>query len=83
MGEKLTGDPKIDFPEIFENKIDNSDDQSSNAVLITEIQKQNEYLKRVIIDEVVDNIVVKEDKSIYDKRLKKSLFQKIYDTLFS
>lgn len=83
MEGKLTGDPKIDFPEMFENEIDNSDDQSTKAVLTKEIQKQNEYLKRALIDEVIDNVVIEKDNSINDKRLKKSLFQKIYDAIFN
>lgn len=82
MNKKLTGDPEIDFPEMFDNAVDNADDQSNKAILSKEIQKQNEFLKRALVDEVIDNVAVREDNSIYDKRLKKSLFKRILDALF-
>ena len=79
---KLTGDPKIDFPEMYYNDIDNVDESSNIEIIDVEIIKQNEYLKRAIINEVVENVSIREDNSIYDKRLKKSIFKKLFDSLF-
>jgi hypothetical protein len=66
----LTGDVNEDFPELFEKEIDFDD-------------KTNEYIKKSLIEEVVDNVEVRKDNSIYDKRLKQPLFKRIIDALFN
>lgn len=67
---KLTGDVAEDFPELFEEEIDFDD-------------KTNEYIKKSLIEEVVENVEVRKDKTIYDKRLKRPLFKRIIDALFN
>jgi LPS O-antigen subunit length determinant protein (WzzB/FepE family) len=66
---KLTGDVEADFPELLEDDIDFDD-------------KTNEYLKKHMIEELIDNVEVKKDNSIYDKRLKRPLLKRIADALF-
>lgn len=66
---ELTGDAEKDFPELFENEKEID-------------EKQNDYLKKAMIDEFLDNVEVKEDNSVYDKRLKRPLFKRIIDALF-
>jgi hypothetical protein len=66
---KLTGDVQTDFPELLDDDV-NFDD------------KTNEYLKKYMIDELIDNVEVKKDKSIYDKRLHRPLLKRIADALF-
>lgn len=66
---KLTGDIEQDFPELFEEEIDFD-------------EKTHEYIKKAMIEELVDNVEVKKDKSIYDKRLKRPLLKRIIDALF-
>ena len=83
--EKLTGDPKVDFPELYENKFDNDDAIESKAKMdayYVQRQKENEYLKKAIIEEVVENVEIKEDLSVYDKRLKRPLLKRIFDAIF-
>jgi hypothetical protein len=67
--EQLSGDAQQDFPELFEDE--------------KEIDEtQHDYLKKAMIEEIIDNVEVKEDNSISDKRLKRSLFKRILDALF-
>lgn len=66
---KLTGDVKSDFPELLEDEVDFED-------------KTNEYLKKHMIEELIDNVEVKKDKTVYDKRLKRPLLKRISDALF-
>ena len=66
---KLTGDVETDFPELMEEDVDFDD-------------KTNEYLKKHMIEELIDNVEVKKDNSIYDKRLKRPLLKRISDALF-
>jgi len=84
--EKLSGDPKIDFPELFENKIDNEDNTIDEYTKLDAFYKQrqleNEFQKKAIIDEVLDNVEIKPDFSIYDKRLKRPLLKRILDAIF-
>lgn len=82
MGKNLTGDPKIDFPEIYENQVDNSDELAKYEAHLIQVQMQNEFIKKSIIEEVIENVEVRDDNSIYDKRLKRPLFKRIYDALF-
>lgn len=79
--KKLTGDPKIDFPEIYENQVDNSDEYAKYDAHLIQVQLQNEFTKKNIIEEVIENVDVK-GNSIYDKRLKKTLLKRIFDALF-
>jgi len=66
---KLSGDIESDFPELLEDEIDFD-------------EKTNEYLKKHMIEELIDNVEVKKDKTVYDKRLKRPLLKKIIDALF-
>lgn len=84
--QKLTGDPKVDFPELFDNKIDNEDDAINQYAKLNAFYEQrkieNEYLKKTIIEEIVENVEVKPDLSIYDKRLKRPLIKRIIAAIF-
>lgn len=83
--KKLTGDPKVDFPELYENKYDNEDALDTKAKMdafLTQRQKESEYIKKSIIEEVVENVEIKEDLSIYDKRLKRPLLKRIFAAIF-
>ena len=83
MDNKLSGDPKKDFPELFSNEIDNFDDnQNDISIYLDERQKENEYIKKSIIEEVIDHAEVRKDLSIYDKRLKRPLYKRFFDALF-
>lgn len=66
----LTGDVTKDFPELFEEEIDFD-------------EKTNEYIKKSLIEEVVENVELRKDNTPYDKRLKRSLFKRIIDALFN
>lgn len=66
---KLTGDVESDFPELLEEDVDFD-------------EKTNEYLKKHMIEELIDNVEVKKDKTVYDKRLKRPLLKRIIDALF-
>lgn len=66
---KLSGNIEEDFPELLDDEIDFDD-------------KTHEYIKKSMIEELVDNIEVKKDNTLYDKRLKRPLFKRIVDTLF-
>lgn len=66
---KLTGNAETDFPEMFEEEISFD-------------EKTHEYIKKSMIEELVDNLEVKKDNSIYDKRLKVPLYKRIIDALF-
>lgn len=66
---KLTRDVQSDFPELLEDEIEFDD-------------KTTEYLKKHMIEELIDNVEVKKDKHIYDKRLKRPLLKRIADALF-
>ncbi len=80
---KLTGDPKIDFPEMYDNRRDNEDMKIPDMhTFYEQRQKENEYLKKSIIEEVVENVEVKDDLSIYDKRLKRPLLKRIFRAIF-
>lgn len=83
MSKELTGDPKIDFPEIYENEVDNSDELGKYEAQLIQVEMQNNFIKKQTIEEVLDNALIKDDNSIYDKRLKRSLLKRIYDALFS
>lgn len=77
---KLTGDPSQDFPEL-------NDDEDASAIEVyrDERTKENEYVKKAMIDEFLDNVEIKEDQTIYDKRLKpkkRPLLQRIFDVFF-
>jgi hypothetical protein len=78
---KLTGDPKIDFPEMYENEVDNSDEYAKYEAQLIQVEVQNDFIKRNIIEEVKENVEVK-GNSIYDKRLRRPLLKRIYDALF-
>jgi len=81
---ELTGDAETDFPELFENDLDTDDKTGNNfSVYLQEREKENEYLKKSMIEDFKDNVEVGKDKSIYDKRVKRSLFKKIIDALFN
>jgi len=81
---KLTGDAKVDFPELNEDDFDSDDKTGENfALYLEEREKENEFLKKSMIEEIKDNVAVRKDNSIYDKRLKRSLFRRIMDALFN
>lgn len=67
---KLTGNPEEDFPELYEDEID-FDEQT------------REHIKKSMIEEVVENVEVGKDNTIYDKRLKRSIWKRIGDVLFN
>jgi hypothetical protein len=83
--EKLTGDPKVDFPEMYENKLDNEDGLMTVEKLdafYKQREVESDYVKKTLIEEVVENVEVRPDLSIYDKRLKRPLLKRIFDALF-
>jgi hypothetical protein len=82
---KLTGDPKADFPELFDNKFDNEDafdTKDKIDAFFNQRQTENEYIKKTIIEEVIENVEVKEDLSVYDKRLRRPLLKRIFAAIF-
>lgn len=78
---KKTGDPKIDFPELFSDEIDNVDQKLNLEEQEAEIGLQNNYVHRSFIEELKDNAELTE-KGIYDRRVKRTLFQRIVKALF-
>jgi hypothetical protein len=78
--EKLTGDPKIDFPELYEDNDYNDDSNIDEFIKQRDIE--NEYLKKAIADEILEYVEINKDLTISDKRLKRSLFKKIFDSIF-
>lgn len=77
MDFKKTGDPKVDFPEIYRDE----DDSVNLDVHLAQREKENEYIKKILIEEVVENVEVM-DNSIYDKRLRRPLLKRIFDVIF-
>lgn len=67
---KLTGNSEIDFPEMYEDEIDFD-------------EKTRNYIKKAMIDEIIDYAEVTKNNTITDKRLKRSFFKKIMDALFN
>ncbi len=82
---EFTGDPKVDFPEMYDNRLDN-EDAAEEVFKLDAFYKQreieSEYQKKNIIEEVVENVEVKPDFSIYDKRLKRPLLKRIFEAIF-
>jgi hypothetical protein len=77
MEFKKTGDPKIDFPEIY---LDDDIDDFDKHLAETEIE--NKYIKKILIEEVLENVEIKKDNGVYDKRLRRPLFKRILDAVF-
>ena len=80
--KKLTGDPKIDFPEIYDDEDDNFENEDEvykryNSYL-NEVEKSNEYQKKIFIEELIENVDYNKD-AITDKRAKKGIIEKFFD----
>jgi hypothetical protein len=85
-GQKLSGDPRKDFPELFdEHDIDNVDETLETEDIHYQVTEQeNEFTKKYLIEEIKDNAVFdKTGLHIEDRRSKRSLWERLVNALFN